>query len=81
MGSSNLFVAVWNTVMTVYGIIDGVKLLNAGKGESRSALKGTVVGIAWYLIQAIVWHPFVIVFMFLEIATFILLLTEVNSNE
>jgi hypothetical protein len=81
MGTSNLFVAVWNTVVTVYGIIEGVKLLNGLKKEARAGFRSAVVGIAWYLIQAIVWHPFVILFMFFEISIFILLLTELKSDE
>lgn len=80
MGTTNLLVAVWNTIMTVYGIIEGARLLHGGLKESKVGLRAAIVNIGWYLVQAIVWRPFVILFMFFEIAIFILLLTEIKSE-
>ncbi|GMA63750.1 hypothetical protein GCM10025859_41900 [Alicyclobacillus fastidiosus] len=53
IGTTNLFVAAWNTIMTVYGIIEGVKLLNGRKTEARAGFRSAVAGIVWYLIQPI----------------------------
>lgn len=81
IGTSSLSLAVWNTIMTVTGIIQGIKLQHASKSDFKSTYRNTMIGIVWYLIQGIFWHPFVLFFMFLEITIFVLLLFESKSSE
>lgn len=80
MSTESVIVAIWNTVMTIGGITEGVKLLNGHKKECQAAIRSTVIGTVWYLVQSIIWHPFVILFMFFEIATLVLLLNVTRSS-